>query len=71
MNGKVVLAPERSFLFDIAMIRAPAESREIEITVQTEPSTANPDDVRVRGTGTYAGTPLSAMKCDIDYVSRS
>jgi hypothetical protein len=43
------------------MIRAPGGSREIDVTVDSEPGTENPDWVRVSGTVTYDGVPLCAV----------
>jgi subtilisin family serine protease len=58
---KAVFTPEESLAFDITMARAAAGSREIEITVQTEPGTANPAWLRISGTVHYDGIPLCAM----------
>ena len=58
---KSVLTPEEALAFDITMARAAAGSREIEITVETEPGTTNPEWVRISGTVYYDGTPLCAM----------
>jgi C-terminal processing protease CtpA/Prc len=58
---KTVLTPSEASNFDMAMIRAAAGSREIEITTRTEPGSSNPNWVRISGTVTYGGTPLCAM----------
>jgi len=58
---KAILTPEQALDFDINMARAPSGSREIVMTVQTEPGTTNPDHVRISGTATHNGTPLCAM----------
>ena len=59
--SKTVLTPSGALGFEIVMSRAPAGSREIEIRLQTEPGTTNPDYVRISGTVTYDGTPLCGM----------
>ena len=58
---RAILTPDQALYLDINMARAPSGSREIEITVQTEPGTTNPDYARIRGTVAYDGTPLCAM----------
>jgi hypothetical protein len=58
---KAILTPDQALIFDITMTRAAAGSREIEVTMETEPGTDNPDHVRVSGTVAYDGTPLCAM----------
>ena len=58
---KTVLTPSEALDFDITMIRAAAGSREIDITMRTEPGDSNPNWVRISGTVTYDGTPLCAM----------
>jgi hypothetical protein len=58
---KTVLTPEEAWHYEIQMTRAPTDSRQIEITLQMEPGTTNPDYVRINGTVTYKGTPLCAM----------
>jgi hypothetical protein len=61
MPYKVVFTPVQALCYDIVMSRASAASRDIEITLQTEAGTTNPDYVRVSGTVTHHGTPLCAM----------
>jgi hypothetical protein len=58
---KTVLSPGQAQDFDINMTRAAANSREMEITVETEQSTTNPNRVRVSGTVFFGETPLCAM----------
>jgi hypothetical protein len=59
---KTILSPGQAQVFDIIMIRAAAaDSREMEITVETEQSVTNPDRVRVSGTVSFGETPLCAM----------
>lgn len=58
---KTILTPDEALSFDITMARAAVGSREIEITVQTEQGTANPEWVRISGTVYYDETPLCAM----------
>ena len=58
---KTVLSPWQAQDFDILMTRAAADSRKMEITVETEPSTTNPDRVRVWGTVSFGEIPLCAM----------
>jgi hypothetical protein len=58
---KTVLSPWQAQDFDIAMTRAAANSREMELTKQTEQSITNPNRVRVWGTVTYKGQDLCAM----------
>ena len=57
---KTVLTPEEARVYDITMARATSGSREMEISVETEPSTAKPEWVRISGTVYYYGTPLCA-----------
>jgi hypothetical protein len=57
---KVILTPEEAWSYDISMARDD-QSREIEVTVQTEPGTTNPDWFRISGTVSYDGIPLCAM----------
>lgn len=47
---KTVLTPFEALNFDINMTRPAADSREIEITVQKEPGTIDPDRVQISGT---------------------
>ena len=58
---KTVLTPEEALDYEIQMTRASADSRQIEITLQTETGTINSDWVRIRGTVTYNGEDLCAM----------
>ncbi len=58
---KAILTPDQAQDFDINMTRADPGSREIEMIVQTEPGTTNPDYVRISGIATHDGTPLCAM----------
>lgn len=58
---KIILTAGRALDYDIGMTRSAAGSRKIEITMQTEPGTTNPDWVRITGTVYYDGTPLCAM----------
>jgi len=58
---KAILTPGQAQNFDIAMSLAPPDSQEMEVTVQTEAGTINPDYVRISGTVTYEGTPLCTM----------
>jgi subtilisin family serine protease len=58
---KTILTPEEALSLDITMARASAGSREIEVTLQTETGTVNPERVRVSGTVYYGDTPLCAM----------
>jgi C-terminal processing protease CtpA/Prc len=58
---KTVLTPSEALDFDMAMTRAAAGSREIGITMRTEPGNSNPNWVRIGGMVTYDGAPLCAM----------
>ncbi|MBN1834033.1 MAG: hypothetical protein JW896_18165 [Deltaproteobacteria bacterium] len=58
---KTVLTPSEALDFDIVMIRAAEDSREIDITVQTAPGTDNPNWERIWGTVTHDGQDLCAM----------
>ena len=58
---KAILTPDQALNVDINMTRAASDSREIEMTFQTEAGITNQDWVRIRGTTTYDGTPLCAM----------
>jgi hypothetical protein len=58
---KVVLTPEEALDYEIQMTRAPAGSRQIEITLEVKPGTTNPDYFRITGTVTYDGIRLCAM----------
>jgi hypothetical protein len=58
---KTVLSPGQAQGFNILMTRAAANSKEMEITVETEQSTTNSNLVRVSGTVSFEGTPLCAM----------
>jgi hypothetical protein len=55
---KAILTPAQAQDFDIHMTRAAAGSREIEVTVHTEPGTLNPDRVKVWGTVSFGEPPL-------------
>jgi hypothetical protein len=58
---KIILSPGRALDFDINMTRAASDSREVDITVQTEPGTTNPNWIRISGTVTYDEEDLCAM----------
>lgn len=58
---KAILTPAEALDYDINMTRAAVGSREIEMTVETEESPANPDRVRVWGTVSFGEIPLCAM----------
>jgi hypothetical protein len=58
---KVVLGPYGTWNYDITMARAAAGSKEIEVTVESEPGTTNPNYFRVHGTVTYNGQDLCTM----------
>jgi hypothetical protein len=56
-----ILTPDQALGFDIAMTHAAAGSREVEVTVQTEPGVTNPEYFRVSGTATYGEEDLCTM----------
>ena len=58
---KTILSPTQAQSFDISVTRAAVGSREIEITVDSEQGTTNPDFVRISGTATHSGEDLCAM----------
>jgi len=58
---KAILTPAEALDYEIILTRAAAGSREIEVTVQTEPGTTNPDRIRVWGTVSFGEIPLCAM----------
>jgi len=58
---KIVLTAGRALDFDLKMTRASADSKEVNITIHSDPGTTNPNWVRISGTVAYDGTPLCAM----------
>jgi hypothetical protein len=58
---KAIITPNQAQNFDINMTRAAAGSREIEVNMETEPGTTNPDFIRISGTVTYGEEDLCAM----------
>jgi len=58
---KAVLSPTQAQNYDINMIRAPAGSRTIQVTMQTESGITNPERIRVSGTVYFDTTPLCGM----------
>jgi hypothetical protein len=58
---KTIIGPQRGGCYDIRMARAASGSQEMDITVESDPDTTNPNYVRISGTVAYDGTPLCAM----------
>jgi hypothetical protein len=56
-----VIKPDEAFFYNIPMMRAATGSREMEIGIQKEPGTFNPNWKRIWGTVTYEGQDLCAM----------
>jgi hypothetical protein len=57
---KAVLTPEEALGFDIPMVRAAADSREMEITVESASGVTNSNWARISGT-VYWSTPFSSI----------
>ncbi len=58
---KTIIGPERGGCFDIRISRVALGTQEMEITVESDPGTTNPNWIRISGTVAYDRTPLCAM----------
>jgi hypothetical protein len=55
------LWPNQALSYDIGMVTAPVDAKEMTVTIQTKQGTNNSDWIRISGVVTYNGTPLCVI----------